>query len=331
MARWAWLCLALAGCALGPVPGAAPPRAAPYQGWREALFLEAKEAGISMIAVPSAGGRIISFALREENILFENPDYLGKTLTDTPPDKLSQGYIGYNIDLGPELRRIPPHLLLWMGSYAWSGESQATRLTSEADPAVGIRIEKELRLDPISGALHLVQTMKNVSGKEQAYCLWDRTLCKGGGFALVPLGTKSRFKDGWSLLKNGVYSGDSPSHLQVSVIRGVLVARAQGTSTKLGVDSDAGWIAYVRGKLLFIKYFPVFREGSYTDGGNSVEVYFDPKVCELEPLSPERTLKPDEIYSFPEIWKILELDQEVTDANQARALVDRIAPSPFLR
>jgi hypothetical protein len=324
-----WPLLFLLGCVSSSGSGGDAPRKLAYAGWAETYTVEAPRTGVSLIAVPPAGGRIISYALDRENILFENPGYLGKTLANTAPQELAQGYIGYNIDLGPELRRLPPHLRLWMGPYAGATAGNSLLLTSESDPAVSIRIEKRLTLEPDSGALGLVQTMTNVGSAPQAFCLWDRTLCQGGGFALVPLAPKSRFKGGWSLLKEGTYQGDSPTHPRVALMDGVLVAHAGGTSAKLGVDTAAGWIAYVRGHLLFVKYFPVFPEASYTDGGNTAEIYFDPNVCELEPLSPEETLQPGQAYSFPERWTILRLDREVTEAREARALVSRIPASPW--
>jgi hypothetical protein len=329
MARRSALWLLVLGCASPPPPAHIHFHLETYQGWSETLFLESAERRVSLITVPQAGGRIVSFSQGGVNILFENPQYLGKTLSNTPPDLLSQGYIGYNVDLGPELRPVPKHLPLWMGPYTWSWKAGALCLASGPDPTVGIQIEKELRLDPVTGALRLVQTMRNVSVASQSYCLWDRTLCRGGGYALVPVNRKSRFHSGWTLLQNGVYKSEDPSHPQVSVDKGILVAHAQGPSTKIGLDSDAGWVAYAREKLLFVKYFPHFPGGPYSDGGNSVEIYFDPSVCELEPLSPEVPLIPGQEYHFPEKWMLFALDQEVATPEQARTLVKRIPPSPF--
>lgn len=329
MRSWLLLIVALAGCASPGHPSPEPPRAGEYKGWPQALTQEARPVAVSLISVPEAGGRIVHYSSAGENILFENPDYLGKTLANTKPGDLAQGYIGYNIDLGPELRRIPQHLSLWMGPFAWTWEGGSVRLESVPDPSLGIQIQKRLTLDPASGDLHLSQRMKNVTSREQAYCLWDRTLCKGGGFAMVPLARRSRFPAGWSILRDGAYQGEDAVHPNVQVLDGVLVAHAEGKSSKLGLDSDAGWIAYVRGRLLFVKYFPHFGSGLYSDGGNSVEIYFDPKVCELEPLSPEVSLKPGESYEFPERWRLIELDHPVVRADEARALVGRVPPSPF--
>lgn len=115
----------------------------------------------------------------------------------------------------------------------------------------------------------------------------------------------------------------------MKVIDGVLVAKAEGKASKLGADSDAGWIAYALGRQMIVKYYPVFADGKYTDGGNTLELYFDPRVCELEPLSPEVTLKPGGEYAFPERWVLVPLEKDVTTHEEARALVDKVPPSPF--
>jgi hypothetical protein len=80
---------------------------------------------------------------------------------------------------------------------------------------------------------------------------------------------------------------------------------------------------------LLVKFFPYFPKGDYTDGGNSVELYFDQSVAELEPLSPEVKLKPGAIYTFPEQWVLLELKKPVSTFEQARSLARQVPRSPF--
>ena len=299
-----------------------------YRGWQESIILNAGR--IRLVATPAVGGRVVFYGFNGENILFENPASFGKTL-DTTSENFPVG--GYQCDLGPELRGIPPHPLLWKGKYDWAARRHAVKLTSPADATLGIQLEKEVHLAPDNGDVGITQRMLNISDRQTSFCLWDRTLCVGGGFALIPLNRKSRFKSGWSLYTKSP-SGDSyqggPSETdQIKVLSGVLVAKTGGTATKLGADSDGGWIAYVKGLLMFVKYFPYTPKGNYTDGGNSVELYFDDKVAELEPLSPEIPLAPGAKYDFPEKWTLIELNEEVLTHAQARDLVKRIPPSPF--
>ena len=50
-----------------------------------------------------------------------------------------------------------------MGKYAASDLPRGLRLESAHDPAVGMTLIKEIRLEPQSGVLDLQQTMKNSS------------------------------------------------------------------------------------------------------------------------------------------------------------------------
>jgi hypothetical protein len=306
-------------------------RREPYKGWSDAVQVDATMPHASLVLAPELGGRLISYGLDGRSLLFENPDYLGKTLANAAPGALDQGYIGYNFDLGPETRGLPKHLALWVGKYSAACEGPLVTLKSGIDPVTRIEFTKQVEMDPLDGSLRLLQSMANRGDKDAVYCLWDRTLCAGGGFALFPLNPASRLASGWCQLKNGKYQAENPSHPNVRILDGVLVAKAEGPSSKLGADSDGGWIAYAKGKQLLVKYYPYYPNGVYSDGGNCVELYFDPKVCELEPLSPEVTLTPGRAYEFMERWLILPLEREVTTWEEARDLVKKIPPHPFKR
>ncbi|MBI5775029.1 MAG: DUF4380 domain-containing protein [Verrucomicrobia bacterium] len=302
-----------------------------HTGWADSMLMTSSRESVKVVVAPAVGGRIVHYGLRGENILYENPASFGRTLAD---GRSSFSVGGYQCDVGPEIRGLPPHRAMWMGPHAYtSARPFAIRTTSPADTGLGLKLEKEIVMDPETGDLGITQRMKNISDLEVAYCLWDRTLCAGGGFAFFPLKKKSRFPARWSVRKEFegklYYDGDQPELPNVKVLDGVLVAKAEGAPGKLGADSDAGWIAYTRGKQLFVKYYPYFPGGDYTDGGNSVEFYWSDKVGELEPLSPQVRLRPGESYAFPEKWTLIELEEEATTFEQARSLVKKIPPTPF--
>jgi hypothetical protein len=300
-------------------------------GWTNSHVIAADGTNISAIIAPVVGGRIVSYGLNGQNILWENEEARGKTLATT------KGWFwtgGYQCDIGPEIRGLPEHQQLFVGPYEVTRVADyRVDVRSQPHTGTGIQLEKQILMDPDTGALGLVQTMRNVSENTTRYCLWDRTLCKGGGFAFFRLNKNSRFKAGWSLRhqKDGkyFYDGDRPSHPNVRVKNGVLVALTTGAATKIGADSDGGWIAYALGNQLFVKYFPYFPGANYSDGGNSVELYFDDKVAELEPLSPEQELKRGESYDFPEQWILIPLKKPVQTHEEALKLVESIPPSPF--
>jgi hypothetical protein len=324
--------LALLSCAPEKTPRVPPQvRIEPHLNADLAIHLEAPDAKIVAIAVPQAAGRIVHFSLGGQNILY-NPEKNGQP----------QAAGGYGLDLGPE-RTIPRHPVIWEQKHTWAklGTNFVT-VTSERDPAVGMRVAKQLSLNGATGALDIFQRMTNVSEKTQSWCFWDRTLCKAGGFAVIPLNSKSRFKAQWALGRRKVvdgkvdtlwweYDGDAPSHPDIRVLEGMLVSKSRGKEQKMGADSDAGWIAYIRGRLLFVKYYAYLPDGKYSDNGLSVAHYFNDSIAELEPLSPEVSLPPESEYLFPERWTLTLLDHDVATHEDARAVAAKIPPSPFRR
>lgn len=305
-----------------------------YTGWKQSVYLNASERPVQMVMIPQVGGRIVHFSLNGENILFENTASLGKTLlTSVVP--LWVG--GYQCDFGPEMRGIPEHSDLSMGTYGWEATGKfAAKSFVTNDPVLGVSLEKQFLLAPDSGDLGLIQKWRNTSATNQSYCLWDRTACKNGGYVFFPVNKKSRFKAGWSIryqAANGkyFYESQTPYLSGVRVIDGVLVAQAIGMVTKIGADSDAGWMAYTRGNQLFIKYFPYYSKGRYTESGNSVELYFDQQLMEFGPVSPETELAPGGEFAFPEKWVLIGLKKEITSFEEARKLVKKIGRSPFAK
>jgi len=316
--------LALVGCAAtaARVPGRL--EIGTYLGADPALRFVAPVPAILAVAVPQAAGRVVQYSLGGENILY-NPLRNGQL----------QPAGGYGLDLGPE-RTIPPHPAIWTGKHTWALLGDIATVTSERDSAVGMRVGKNIMIDGATGALDLLQRMTNVSDREQAWCFWDRTLCPAGGFAIIPLNPRSRFPARWVQgARRGPlwwdYDGTNPGHPGIRILGGMLVAKAEGKEQKVGADSDAGWIAYVRGRLLFVKYFPYVAGGNYIDNGITVAHYFNDTIAELEPLSPEARLKPEGEYTFPERWTLTRLDRDVTTHEEARRVAEQIPPSPFVR
>lgn len=301
-----------------------------FAGWSNCVSLS--NGKVRAVIVPAAGGRALHYSVGNENLFYLGENLHGKTLADLN----GQGaHGGHQIDIGPELGNVPPHPDLWWGEYSWHATGPYTvEVTSKQDSATGLRVTKTFTMDPDNGDVGVGQTMENTSDKTVKYCFWDRTLCLNGGFAVIPLNQKSRFKNKWALRvrdANGKwqYDGNASAPGEVSILQDHLVVSCQGQATKVGADSAAGWIAYVRGDVMYVKYFPYFADGQYTDGGCSAEVYFDPRVAEMEPLSPEIELQPGDDYEFPEKWTLVKLDKPATSAEQALAATRNLPPSPF--
>jgi hypothetical protein len=285
------------------------------------------------VVVPAVGGRIVHYSFNGTNILLENSLSQGAILGARNED-LFLG--GYQCDAAADGRDLPDHWPLTEGPQRWQAHANfSARVFSAPDSRLGIALDKEFVLAGDTGELGLTQRMRNVSDQDVKYSIADRTLCKGGGFVLVPLKKKSRFKAGWALARDAggkrFYDGDHPAAPAVSVLGGVLVAQTGGDATRLAADSDGQWVACARGRLLFVKYYLYSPGGDYGQAGISVEVYSDRRVTELNPFSPQTTLVPGASFIFPEKWVLIPLDKEPATAEEARALVSKIPPAPFGR
>jgi len=301
-----------------------------FSGWENSPALRGGDC--KLVVAPIVGGRIVSYTLNGDDVFYVDPASASNTLAATPGG-FSIG--GYQIDLGSDRRAIPDHPALWLGP--WSCKTlrpNAVALQSEPDPGLGVRLQKEIMMDPDTGEVGLEQRMTNVSNGEISFRLRDRTLCKGGGYALLPLNKQSRFRARWAMARQDaqgktLFDGAQPSDPRAKIMGDVLVVAAKGAPLRIGVDSDQGWIAYTVGRLLFVKYYPCSRQGSEAGGPPSVEFLADERGGALEPLSPEVKLKPGESLNFPEKWVLLGLDRPAESFAEARALVKRLAPSPF--
>lgn len=292
-----------------------------------ALRLYSEDTGVSALVTPSFGGRVLFYGIEGQNLLW-------LPSRSSPSASFESG--GYQVALGPETRNMPPSPTLSRGQ----NRSRMLRdftveVRSLPDPLLGVQLIKEIVIDPETGDLGLSQTITNVSPREVSFCQWDRTMVQPDGYVIAPINRKSRFVEKWAVREgrpgNYTYNGVTPESDRVEISRGILYAKASGKPMKIGLDSDAGWIAYAWRHFLFVKYSPYYRTGDYTDAGCTVEASWNGHHAELQLLSPEVKLKPGEAFRFPAFWKIVELKDEVSSFKDARKAAKKVPRSPFGR
>lgn len=300
-------------------------------GWTNALSLRDDHGKVTVVVLPEIGGRVVQYSRGGVNALLENPDSNGKTLAQFPG-----GFWvgGYQCDFGPGLLGLPERRAVWLGPHDFvAPRDQTVETASPLDVVTGLRLLKSFTLDPDTGALGVMQRMVNASPNAARHGLHDRTLCPVGGFVLLRLPKQGRHRAGWSWLRateNGsFFDGEQPASPNVRVFGDLLVAQAGGPPGKLGSDPDAGWVAYVRGRLLFVKYFQTWRGAAYPGAGHTVEFSWNDQMAALELMSPVTTLQPGQAFDFPELWQLLELKEEVRTFDDARVAARKVPPSPF--
>ncbi|MBI5799800.1 MAG: hypothetical protein HZA92_03605 [Verrucomicrobia bacterium] len=302
-----------------------------FLGWTNALSLRDDHGKVMTVVVPDIGGRVVQYSRGGVNALLENPDSNGRTLAQFPG-----GFWvgGYQCDFGPGLLGRPERQAVWLGPHASvAPRDQTAETASPLDAVTGLRLLKSFTLDPDTGALGVVQRMVNTSPNPSRQNLHDRTLCPAGGFVLLPLPRQSHHRAGWALLRateeGSSFDGEQPASPNARVFGDLLVAQALGAPGKLGSDADAGWVAYVRGRLLFVKYFQTWRGALYAGAGHTVEFSWNDQMAALELFSPLTALQPGKAFDFPELWQLIELKQPVTTFDDASAAAKKVPPSPF--
>lgn len=303
----------------------------PALGWTNALSLRDDHGKVAAVVVPEIGGRVVQYSRAGVNALLENPEANGKTLA------LSGGGFwvgGYQCDFGPGLLGRPDRRSVWLGAHdALAPRDQTVETAGPVDHVTGLRLLKSFTLDPDTGALGVVQRIVNASPNPARQQLHDRTLCPAGGFFLLPLPKQSRHRAGWAVLRateaGSAFDGEQPAAPNVGVFGDVLVAQAAGLPGKLGADTEAGWVAYVRGRLLFVKFFKTWRGAALAGAGHTVEFSWNEQMAALELFSPLATVQPGQAFDFPELWQLIELKKPVQTFEDARAAAKQVPASPF--
>jgi hypothetical protein len=259
------------------------------------------------VLCPAAGGRILSYAMDGENILYlpagdEGWTWDGKS---TEPAPMTAG----RCDVGPE-QIVAKRPTLWQG--LWTGEIIADRtavLRSQTDPSTGLRLERLFSLAANSSKLTFTQTIINASSRPIETCHWSRTFVRGKGTCIVPVSRPSRFPQFYVRYDPpGKLINFAPDDPQIKLQGDYLIINDHPLNPKLGFDSYVGWLAYqAQPNLLFVKKFATYPDRPYNEvAGLTISVWYpDREMVELEPIGPAERLQPGQQAAFTETWYLL--------------------------
>lgn len=293
-----------------------------WNGWKA---LKAENGLVTLITVPAIGGRTMVYRLGQHDLLWVNPNELGKTYEPprTEGERRWHNFGGYKTWPAPQEKwGGPPDPLgsfLDGGPYKGEileakGEKATLRVTSLAEEdATGLRFQRTLTLFHGTTRVRVEQTMVNISRQPVEWSLWavaqvPGALQEGADFSpearvYFPLNPQSRFEKGFFLFDEKTTS--SPQW-QPRPEEGLMMVEYRHERGKIGADSLAGWIAFADElhEVVFVQRFPVFPEASYPDKGATVEVYTHGQepYMEVEVLSPLQRLKPGEAATFALEW-----------------------------
>ena len=293
-----------------------------YFGYRGCV--ELKNETTRVVLCHQAGGRVLEYSLNGTNAIYLDPAGAGWTESTGGRGNMTGG----RFDIGPE-QVAPRRPTLWQG--VWVPEilsARTAQLTSLVDENTGVRLLREFHLAADSSQLKIIQRIHNVSREIKEYCHWSRTFAVGGGIAIIPLTPPSRFPNFYTMRRGRDEILIRPVDENIRRRDGYLEILAPPAHPKLGIETYAGWFAYLApNDLMFIKRYKTFRDRAHAEvDGHNLSIWYpaDRPMIELEPLGPRETIKPGEYASFTEIWELKPFPfptrGELVDLEQVREL-----------
>ncbi len=275
--------------------------------YQDCIELSNKET--TVLLCHQVGGRVLSYAWQGKEALYLDP----KEAEWAPDTPLRERMVSAGrFDIGPEYL-IKRGLELWAG--AWKAEiigDRRARLTSVEDPISGVQLIREFALDADSSHLACKQIIRNHSDETKRWSHWSRTFAKHGGVVAIPLTPAlSRMPSQYVMVHSGHHLDPKPEDPNIRVRDGFLEILAPPAFPKLGLDSYAGWFAYVTpDDMAFVKSYQTFPNKVYNElAGYTISIWY-PKTripaCELEPIGPGNVIEPGEAMAFTEHWRLLE-------------------------
>ncbi|KAA3657603.1 MAG: DUF4380 domain-containing protein [Chloroflexi bacterium] len=322
-----------------------------FRGW-EAFYLENEF--IRLVAVPAIGGRIMALDLGDYPFFYVDRDLAGKLYSA----KENQGdcslaalknYGGYKTWPAPQgwdndqQWHGPPDPVLDTGQYtvdlyASDASRAVIRMVSPPDQRTGVQITRQFVLTKGSSRVQVNLSFTNVKDEPIRWSIWDvvqlrAELQKPDGtfthdpncIVTTPLKENGRFPQGYNVM----FGDENNPQWQIDTEKGLFKAPYLWQIGKVGLDSQAGWIAFHNGTedVAFTEQFKVKPNAEYPDDGATVECWTvgagqvanldftgsDIYLMETEVLGPIQEIAPGQSTSFAMEWGVAHCAGPVVD------------------
>ena len=280
-----------------------------------------------VVLEPNAGGRVIRYAYKGVNVLYE--DSLQNGWISTAKMPRSKGHLaGGRFDIGPS-RTKPNTDLFFFGKWkAIITGKLSARLISQIDTLTNIFLIRDFTLDERTSKLRCTQTIVNKGSKPFAASFWSRTFANGNGICVMPVPVLSRFPNKYIMFMNRDTINMFPKDANIYTENIHLIIKGSPQKPKLEMDVAApAWIAYAEtNNLLFVKKFRVDTNKLYGDvtAANTSIWYNGTQMTEIEPIGSMETILPGKKVSFTEEWFIMPFEfpaNRVADVGKIKNIV----------
>lgn len=320
MAGYLALLLIAVSLSASPAFGKAEVRKIDYKGWKDCY--ELANPLVRLVIVPQIGGRIMEYSIGGENVMWQNQAELG-VFEPGDAGRAWHNYGGHKAWNAPQAHwtgPVPDNYYDYLPAEAEPiepapGSSMTgVRITMAPVERAGLQFIREVYLSDTTSRVRLVETMRNTSDREIEWSIWGVTQVNVPCWIAFPLSDSPGSPMGW----RRVLSAEYPEANQTTRAGTVGVFEYKGRLDKIGSDSRAGWIAYLRGQLAYVKQWGVRTVGvTYPDGGCNMEVFTTDDqgdaYAEIEVMSPIVKLKPGESTQMVEDWFLTRVNQSAKD------------------
>lgn len=274
-----------------------------YHGWKGAYRMS--NGTVDLVVVPQIG-RIMRYGyVGGPNVLWENPDLLGKLPdVDHPsPDWINFG--GDKVWNAPQERwGWPPDPTLDRGECTVTVTPAFTlQLIGQASPKSGLQFRREIVMAPGGTVVTLRNILVNGGPRADTWAVWEVAQIDNPGGVRLPRSRSGRFPNGYKLFPSYTLGPG----MVVAGPREVTIHRSARSAAKIGSDSPAGWIkGDVAGQEFTLS--ASHQPGrSYADDGCAQEIFVnnDPlKYAEMEMLGPLQEIAPGETAVLVTRWSL---------------------------
>jgi hypothetical protein len=294
-----------------------------YKGWKNNLKLS--NGAAELIVTLDVGPRIMRYGLAGgANVLKEFEEQIGKS-----------GEKEWMIRGGHRLWHAPEDIKrtydLDNSPVKWEKLSESSlRVIQNVEPLTGIQKEMDITLDGEGTGVRIVHRLRNTNLWDVELAPWALTVMAQRGVEIIPLPEKISHPGSLEPGEKPDYRGFVPNQTMIIwpftdladprwrwgaryiTLRQDVNAKKP---TKLGLAHKLGWIGYLNGGVMFVKFIE-YKEGRrYTDGGSNFETFTNKDFLEVESLGPIALIAPGKDVEHVERWWLLkDVRSDTSDA-----------------
>ena len=272
-----------------------------YKGWKDCVEMSNGE--VDLVYVPQIG-RIMRYGfVGGPNVLWENPAFAGKTQKDGQPG----AWANFG---GDKLWPAPQSLWNWPPDPLIDGSPCQVRVIGDHLMVVGlpskksgIRMLREISLEPIGTAVVIRNTMANLRKTPQELALWQITQVAAPDFVLLPTELTKEMPQGWATYD----TMKAPPEAITNAGSFMKISPVAGKGYKVGSPASLGLISATKDNYRFSTKASKQPGATYVDGGKFLQVYMDggaDPYSELELTGPLTKIPGQGLVRFDVTWTL---------------------------